>query len=187
MKHSLITPGGLARIERELDHLVGAGREGIQERLRLAIRTDANVLENADYSEALRDLAALERRVAVLRERIASAQVVEPDRANAAIEVGERVRVRVLSSGETAEYQLVGLLEADPYSGRISILSPLGQALLGKRAGDTAVVDAPRGRLRYEILATSATDGSAPAACVPAGPATAKQGRLTAPSHASPP
>ena len=169
MNYSFITPGGLARIERELGHLVSAGRQDIQDRLRHAIRTDANVLENADYHEALRDLAALERRVAVLRERIESAQVVEPDRAEAAIEVGERVRVRELSSGETAEYQLVGALEADPVRRRISILSPLGQALLGKCAGDTAVVDAPRGRLHYEILSTSAPDGSATGAvpCTP--------------------
>ena len=152
MDDSLITPDGLARIKKEFAHLTGPRREQVEARLRHAIRTDADIVENADYGEALRDLAALERRIALLRDRIHSATVVEPDASNPAVEVGERVRVRDLASGETAEYDLVGALEADPHAGRVSVLSPLGRALHGRRRGDTAVVEAPRGRLRYEIL-----------------------------------
>jgi transcription elongation factor GreA len=155
MTHSLITPDGLVRLTNELEHLMGARRVAIEERLQDAIGADANLLENSDYHEALADLAALERRIALLRERIHWAEVVEPDRSSDALEVGERVRVRDLRTGGTAEYELVGALEADPLVGRISIVSPLGRALLGRRAGDAVVVEAPRGRLRYEILSTS--------------------------------
>jgi transcription elongation factor GreA len=156
MSEALITRDGLMRLTDELEHLTSGGREEIAERLRHAVSTDANILENSDYHDALKDLAALERRIALLQQRIHSAHVVEPDRSSDALEVGERVRVRAVATGETAEYELVGVLEADPLMGRISIVSPLGQALLGKRAGDIAVVEAPRGHLDYEILSTSA-------------------------------
>jgi transcription elongation factor GreA len=141
------------RLTDELEHLTNEGREEIAQRLRHAVSTDANILENGDYHDALNDLAALERRIALLRQRIHSAQIAEPNRSNGLAEVGKRVRLRDLETGETAEYKLVGALEADPFLGRISILSPLGQALLGKRPGDTALVQAPKGRLHYEILA----------------------------------
>jgi len=63
------------------------------------------------------------------------------------------VRVRDLSSGRPLEVELVGPLEADLATGRVSVASPLGQALVGLRDGEVADVDAPRGRLRYEVLA----------------------------------
>ena len=153
MTEALITRGGLMRLNNELEHLTNDGREEIAERLRHAISTDANILENHDYLDALNDLGELERRIALLRQRIHCAQIAEPDRSSDLAEVGKRVRLRDLETGETAEYELVGTLEADPFLRRISILSPLGQALLGKRLGETAVVEAPKGRLHYEILA----------------------------------
>ena len=153
MTEALITRDGLMRLTNELEHLTNEGREEIAERLRHAISTDANILENNDYLDALNDLAVLERRIALFRQRIRCAQIAEPDRSNDFAEVGKRVRLRDLETGETAEYELVGTLEADPFLRRISILSPLGQALLGKRPGDTAVVQAPKGRLHYKILA----------------------------------
>jgi transcription elongation factor GreA len=152
MTELLITPDGLADLVHELRHLDGSGREAIAARLREAMATDANVPANGDHQDALEDLAALERRIATLRARIQSARVVEPDRSSDALEVGERVVVREPGTGATAEYELVGALEADPLARRVSILSPLGRALLGKRPGETAVVDAPRGRLHYEIV-----------------------------------
>jgi transcription elongation factor GreA len=154
MTDLMITPDGLAGLVRELEQLAGPGRDAIETRLRDATATDANVVANNDYQDALEDHAALERRIAVLRERIQSAQVVEPDPSSDALEVGERVLVRELGTGATAEYELVGALEANPLAGRVSVLSPLGRALLGRRAGETAVVDAPRGRLHYEIVST---------------------------------
>jgi transcription elongation GreA/GreB family factor len=65
------------------------------------------------------------------------------------------VRLRALDSGRRLEVELVGRLEADPSRGRISIASPLGKALLGLRRGEIADVAAPRGTLRYKILAVS--------------------------------
>jgi transcription elongation GreA/GreB family factor len=109
---ALITRGGLMRLNSELEHLTNDGREEIAERLRHAISTDANILENNDYLDALNDLGELERRIALLRQRIRCAQIAEPDRSNDLAEVGKRVRLRDLETGEAAEYELVGTLEA---------------------------------------------------------------------------
>jgi transcription elongation factor GreA len=95
----------------------------------------------------------LERRIAQLEERLLSAQLTDPDPENGRVDVGERVRLRALDSGKRLEVELVGRLEADPSRGRISIASPLGKALLGLRRGEIVDVDAPRGKLRYKILA----------------------------------
>jgi transcription elongation factor GreA len=63
------------------------------------------------------------------------------------------VLLRDLESGASLEYELVGTLEADPTAGRISAASPIGRALLGRRPGEVAVVEVPKGRRRFEILA----------------------------------
>jgi transcription elongation factor GreA len=148
-----ITREGLARLVEELDRLRTEGREEIAERIRQAASTEANRAENTDYHHAREEQALLERRIAVLEERIGAAVVVEPDHSNGVVDVGELVRLRSLESGEEVEYVIVGSLEADPSRGRISAASPLGRALVGLAPGDVATVDAPKGRLEYEVLA----------------------------------
>jgi transcription elongation factor GreA len=153
MRDNAITYEGLARLTDELVLLTSEGRREMAERIRHALSTDANPAENADYFAAREDQARLERRIAMLEDRIAAAELVDPDGANGVVDVGERVRLRELASGEEVAYELVGSTEADPSAGRISSVSPLGQALLGRKAGDVVVVDAPLGRRRFELLA----------------------------------
>jgi transcription elongation factor GreA len=153
MNDTVITPEGLQRLSEELERLSTDGRRAIAERLRHAAASEANPDENADYLGVREDQALLERRIALLEERLGRAQVVEPQVGNGRIDVGERVRLRNLDSGERLELELVGPLEADPTDGRISIASPLGKAIQGLRRGQIAEIDAPRGTLRYKILA----------------------------------
>jgi transcription elongation factor GreA len=153
MRDTLITQQGLTRLQEQLEHLATAGRREIAERLRHALATDANAAENPDYHQAREDQALLERRIAVLQERIAWARPVEPDPSNSVVDLGERVRLHDLESGEILEYELAGSAEADAFAGRISVASPLGGALLGRSPGEVAVVDAPGGRRRLAILA----------------------------------
>jgi transcription elongation factor GreA len=152
---TLITRAGLARLSEELDRLTGDGRREIAERLKRAVANETNHAENADYLAVRDDQVLLERRIALLEERLLSAQLTDPDPDNGRVDVGERVRLRALDSGTRLEVELVGRLEADPSRGRISIASPLGKAILGLRRGEIADVDAPRGRLRYKILAVT--------------------------------
>jgi transcription elongation factor GreA len=143
MTQTLITRTGLARLREELEHLTTTGRQEIAERIRHAVSSERNMLENGDYHDAREEQSLLERRIAILQERIVDANVLD---------VGERVRLRDLENGEEIQYELVGSFEADPFAGRISAASPIGRALLGRRRGEVATVDAPRGRLRFEIL-----------------------------------
>jgi transcription elongation factor GreA len=153
MREALITTNGLARLTEELEHLCYIGRREVAERIRHAVSTDANTVENADYHAAREEQALLERRIAILQERIASARLVEPDASNGSVDVGERVRLRDLETGKKVEVELVGSFEGDPFEGRISVESPLGEALVGRRQGEVAIVDAPKGRMRFKILA----------------------------------
>lgn len=153
MNESAITKDGFERLNDELEQLTGPGRRLVAERLQQAAATDANWAENADYHDAWQEQAGLERRIATLEQRLRTARIVEPCLGNGRVDLGERVRVRDLSSGQSLEVELVGPLEADLAAGRVSVASPLGQALVGLRDGEIADVDAPRGRLRYEVLA----------------------------------
>ena len=93
-----------------------------------------------------------ERRIAILQGRIGNESVVEQNGRNGVVDVGESVQLRDLDTDEMVEYQVVGSHEADPFRSRVSAVSPLGTALVGRRRGDVAIVDAPRGRSRFEIL-----------------------------------
>ena len=157
MDEIVITPGGRERLDAELEHLTNEGRREIAERLKHAAASEANCAENAEYLGVREDQALLERRIALLAERLQSAQVVEPQPGNGRVDVGERVRVRDLESGARLELELVGTLESDATAGRISVASPLGRAILGLRRGEIAEVDAPRGRLQFKILAVEAS------------------------------
>ncbi len=153
MDETVITREGLARLREELERLTSDGRREIAERLRAAAASEANPGENAEFLDVREDQAMLERRIATLEQRLSLVRVVEPTPGDDQIDVGERVRLRDLDSSERLELELVGQLEADTSAGRISIASPLGKAILGRRRGETVEVDAPRGRLRFKILA----------------------------------
>jgi transcription elongation factor GreA len=157
MHEIVITRDGLERLAAELEHLTTEGRRQIAERLSHAAASEANCAENAEYIGVREDQALLERRIALLTERVQSAEVIEPQPGNGRVDVGERVRVRDLETGQRLEFELVGPLESDARVGRISIVSPLGRAILGLRRGQIADVDAPRGRLQFKILAVEAT------------------------------
>jgi transcription elongation factor GreA len=157
MNEIVITPQGRERLDAELERLTTEGRREIAERLKHAAASEANCAENAEYLAVREDQALLERRIALLAERLQSAQVIEPQLGNGRVDVGERVRVRDLESGTRLELELVGTLESNATAGRISVASPLGRAILGLRRGEIAEVDAPRGRLQFKILSVEAS------------------------------
>lgn len=159
MKETLITPAGFARLQEELERLKTSGRQEITERLRHAVSTDADATANSDYLAAREEQALLELKIAQLEQRLDTARIAEPDAANGLVELGKRVRLRDLDTGARHEYELVGALEADPAAGRVSVESPLGRAVNGRRRGEEAVVEAPIGRVRIRILAVEAAGG----------------------------
>ena len=159
MHESMVTEDGFRRLNEELEWLEAEGRRRIADRLRRAVASEANLAQNAEYLDAREEQAQVERRIAMLEERLRSALVVAPCLGNGRVDPGERVRVRDLASGRQLEVELVGPGEADLVAGRVSVASPLGQALVGLREGEIADVDAPRGRLSFEVLAVEPPAG----------------------------
>jgi len=156
-----ITPAGMARLSDQLDHLRTTGRAVVAERLRRAFSIGAEAALSPEYQEVRDEQALLEWRISELERRLASARVEHPNNDDDIVDLGELVRVRELACrsvvddidiGSFVEYEVVGPLEADPLAGRISVASPLGQALLGRRDGETVDVAAPGGMFRFRIL-----------------------------------
>lgn len=118
-------------------------REGFE---RLHAELDELILVRRPAEER----AMAEQRVAELRRALAEARIVEPP-VDGSIGIGAYVRLRTTSGG-TLECRVVGVAEAEPSLRRISVESPVGQALLGRTEGETVDVDAPGGRRRFEIV-----------------------------------
>ena len=160
MNELLITPEGLARLTDELERLRTEGRRAAAERIRVAVSTDLDLNANADYQAAREEQALLEQRISRLEAQLAEAEVARPDAGNDVIDLGERVRLRDLETGSRLEYEVVGSFEANPGAGRISAASPLGRALMGRRRGEVAFVDAPKGPRRLKIVSVTQPAGS---------------------------
>jgi transcription elongation factor GreA len=146
----LFTAEGYRRLRLELDALRTQGRRAMRERLRAA-RDDGHLDDNQDLFDALEERTILERRIAVLEDRLVSARVVEPGEGGGA-GIGSSIRLRNLDTGGVLDYELVGAREGDARRGRISVDAPVGRALLGAVAGDLVTVASPRGRLRFEVV-----------------------------------
>lgn len=147
----ILTAEGAARLRAELERLIGHDRKEIAARLRAAIQ-EGDLSENADYHKAKEDQAFLEGRIQELEYLLRYATIVEETgESRDVVEVGARVTVQ--EEDYPAEtFFLVGAKEADPRAGRISNDSPIGSALMGKRAGETAVAETPSGKIHLKVL-----------------------------------
>jgi transcription elongation factor GreA len=145
-----ITAQGLAELKAELEHLETTRRKEISERIKIA-RDFGDLKENSEYHDAKNEQAFLETKIARLRERLTSAVVVETEK-GAHAQFGSTVKVRDEESGKEQQYTLVGATEANLADGKLSVESPVAQALIGKMSGDKAVVSTPRGSRTYTVL-----------------------------------
>ena len=145
-----ITEQGLKDLKKELDKLVNTKRPRLVERLSNA-RAQGDLSENSDYQNAKEELDFLDGRVSELQNVINNAEVVSGKNNNGEIAVGAEVTLKIQDDEHV--YHIVGEWEADPVSKKISHSSPLGQALVGKKVGEKAEVEAPAGKVTYEILA----------------------------------
>jgi transcription elongation factor GreA len=150
-----VSADGLARLQAEHDELVGTQRPAVIGRIKAA-KELGDLKENADYSSAREEQSFLEGRIKAIEAVLRDATVIETPIGEAAarVMVGSTVSVEE-DDGTTSTFAIVGSTEADPASGRISNVSPVGRALLGQSAGDTVVVTTPRGEIRYRITSLS--------------------------------
>jgi transcription elongation factor GreA len=143
-----LTRDGLAALEAELVLLTTVKRPEVVARVKAA-RELGDLRENADYEAARNEQAFLEGRIRELERRMRTAVVVSGT-SDGAVVLGSTVRFEI--DGEPDEIVIVGTTEADPLAGRISQASPVGKALLGRRAGDHVVVKTPAAETRYTII-----------------------------------
>jgi transcription elongation factor GreA len=149
-----LTAEGIEELRRELDHLVNVRRPELARTLRRAIQ-QGDLSENADYIAAKEEQAFLEGRIQQIEVMLRNAVLIQNSGPAGVADLGSRVTV--LEEGqETPEvFQIVGPAEADPLNGKVSYESPLGQALLGRRAGDVVTVNAPAGPITFRVLEVS--------------------------------
>ncbi len=148
-KNVPVTAEGLERLQTELREIKETKRPAIVAAIAEA-RSHGDLRENAAYDAAKHDQMMNEKRIADLEAMMRNAVVIEPNHgANDAVGLGSTVIVEV--DGEEERYTIVGAIEARPSEGRISTASPVGKALLGKRPGQTASVNTPRGQSIYAI------------------------------------
>lgn len=155
-----LTRGGYERLREELANLTTINRAELSDRLRDAREQGGDLADNLELIDALEDQEFLERRITTLTASLASASVVDDPPRDGTIGVGTRVQLRDTDEGRTAEYEVVGSIEADPARRRLSAESPVGRALVGRRSGDVLEVEAPRGAMRFRILAVRPGDES---------------------------
>lgn len=145
-----VTREGLERLKTELDQLKNVRRKEIAEIVAEA-RSHGDLRENSAYDAASHDQMMNERRIADLDALFRNAIVVDDQPvANGVVSVGSTVTIDF--EGEEEQYTIVGAIEAKPTEGKISNVSPMGGALLGKRAGQTARWEGPSGILSVKIL-----------------------------------
>lgn len=149
-KPTYLTPEGLKKLQEELEYLRTVRRPEIAEQIRTA-KGQGDIMENAGYDEAKNMQAFVEGRIMTLEAMLRNAILIESPETNDRVHLGSRVVVRE-DGQEPEEYIIVGPAEADPMAGRISNESPLGKALMGARVGDRVVVQAPSGKIQFDIL-----------------------------------
>ena len=145
-----VTAEGLERLQAELQELKDVKRPKIVAAIAEA-RSHGDLRENAAYDAAKHDQAMNEKRIADLEAMLRKAEVVVRGNGGSVEVVGLGTTVVVEVDGDEEQYMIVGAIEARPSEGRISNESPVGKALLGKRAGQTATVSTPRGQTAYTI------------------------------------
>lgn len=140
-------------LEKELLQLQSVRRKEIADALEYA-KSLGDLSENAEYHQAREDQANCEDRISHIEQILKNAVIMETG-VTGIVSVGSTVTILKKGSKEEKTFALVGSEEADSVSGKISNESPLGQALLGKKKGDSVIVHAPKGEVEYKIVATA--------------------------------
>ena len=147
----LLTQEGYDKIVAEHEELVSVRRKEVSERLKEAI-SYGDLSENAEYDSAKDEQAELEERIVKLENMIRTAKIIdEKDMSGDFVGVGLKVEIKDVDSGEKMEFTIVGSTEADPFAGKISNESLVGQHLLGKKKGGIVEIVVPDGILHYKV------------------------------------
>ena len=146
-----LTQDGLSELQKELKHLLNQ-RHTIADRIKQA-RELGDLSENAEYQTAREEQDRLETRIGELEHVVQNTKLIKKPKANGHVKLGSTVKLKG-TSGKNVEFQVVGTMEADPLSGKVSDESPIGRVLLNKKVGDKVEIKASEVAV-YKIVAIS--------------------------------
>lgn len=150
-----LTEEGLKKLQNEINHLKTVERPSISKQIAEA-RDKGDLSENAEYDAAKDAQGLLELKISKLEETLRHARIVDESKIDVSkVSVLSKVKIKNLNNKQEMEYLLVAENEADLKSGKISVTSPIGKGLLGKKIGETAEINVPSGTLKFEILSIS--------------------------------
>ena len=154
-KKVILTREGYEKLEKELEYNITVRRNEIAEQISIA-RGFGDLSENAEYDEAKNEQSRLEAKILDMENTIRNCVVVdESDIRTDKVGVGNKVRVMNHKLNKELTFVIVGSNETDPKNMKISTESPIGAALLGKRKGESLIVETPGGAMNIDILEIS--------------------------------
>jgi transcription elongation factor GreA len=147
-----LTVDGQRKLEEELLFLETTRRREVGQRIKEA-KEFGDISENSEYDDAKNEQAWVESRIAEINIILAHATIIASPRKNDKVVLGSKVELKDVESGEVHTYQIVGSAEADPGQMKISNESPVGQAIIGRKKGESVPVSLPSGKvLEYTVL-----------------------------------
>lgn len=146
------TKEGLEKLKDELSRLKTKGRSDMAKQIAEA-RDKGDLSENAEYDAAKDAQGLLELRISKLETVVGNARVIDESNLDTSkVGILANVKIKNIKNGATMKYQIVAEEESDLKLGKISIKSPIGKGLLGKKLGDKAEIDVPAGKMEFEIV-----------------------------------
>lgn len=143
-----LTKSGVEKLKTELEDLKKNQRPAVIDRIKRA-KDYGDLSENAEYEDARNEQSFIEGRIQEIEHMLKYSEVIESNKGG---EVGMGSTVKVEMDGDKMEYEIVGSTEVDPIAGKISSDSPIGSALLGKKAGEKVVANTPSGPIELRIV-----------------------------------
>ena len=154
-KISYYTEKGLKKLRKKLDQLKDVERPRASQAIAEA-RDKGDLSENAEYDAAKEAQGLLELEISKLEETLSNARIIDESKLDTSkVLVLSTVKIKNLNNSASMEYKLVAQSEADLAKGKISVDSPIGKGLLGKKVGDIAEISIPNGNVKFEILEIS--------------------------------
>jgi len=144
-----LTKQGYEKIQEEYKNLIEIKKPYAVDRLGKA-RSMGDLSENSEYNAAKEELAFIDGRIREIEQILKTVEIIDKHNNNSVIELGNYITVE--TQGKTEQYQIVGEFEADPMNKKISSISPIGLALIGKKIGDLVEVNIPAGKVQYKII-----------------------------------
>lgn len=143
-----LTQAGVDELQAELDTLT-AKRADIADAIKSA-RELGDLAENAEYQSARAEQERNESRISEIENILLNTEIIKKPKGDSKVQLGSSVKLK--ADGKTKEFQVVGTVEADPLSGKISDESPIGQALIGKKEGESVEIATPNDTTTYKII-----------------------------------